>query len=705
MASFFISAAGNNANNGTSTGTPWQTIEGTGLNAKWASINSGDTISFRKGDTFYGEIIVGKSGASAATPIILNSYGAGANAVISGFTQVTSWTSAGGNKWTSPVLSNGSLTTVDMLTIDGVYYAKGRYPKLGSEGNNGWRTIDSGSTLTLIKDAATNGTTGTNWAGSGWIIRPNAWKIEKKIVATHSGINLTPNTSLSGTTNPKIGYGFFFQDPSTAAQIALCLSQHGDWYYDNATKKVTIWTTLDPNSNYVIKVSTRGRLIQCVSRNHIRVDGLRIEGANEWGTYHYNALGNQIINSEVVFCGYDGVHGRQAANADLFVDNCTIHEIGDFGVNGRDATGPITVTNNSIYNIGMYAGMGSLEVSTHKTGVVTTKANPCIVSNNLVYNCGYVGMKPAGPNMVVERNIVHDYCNIVDDGAGIYSSSPDATTTGKFIRNNLVWNGIGAPEGANGNSRANGIYIDDTSRDYTIYENYAWNGSKYGLYVHNSVNPNVHDNLFYNFPDPDGVVLFSHDTNAYPDISSAEFKNNEIWILDAAQHGGAFWSFDTDQRDFFAAVSDANNNYWIRPVPAPSVKLIFGIVNLFHSSAPLEIRTVYTLPEWRTYTSGWEANSKEYSDIATKVFSFGTDPLTITRIEYNDTNVDKIVNLGSQSYRDGKGNVYYGGNLTVAPRTAIALVASDDVAPAPIKIMMKNGKVVMKNGNIVVKTG
>ena len=59
---YFVSSAGSDSNNGTTTGTPWQTI--TKVNA--GVYNGGDTISFAGGQSFTGGIAMGASGSSVA---------------------------------------------------------------------------------------------------------------------------------------------------------------------------------------------------------------------------------------------------------------------------------------------------------------------------------------------------------------------------------------------------------------------------------------------------------------------------------------------------------------------------------------------------------------------------------------------------------------------------------------------------------------
>lgn len=71
-AHYYISAAGNDSNDGVTTGTPWLTIAAAN---NWFYI-PGDTLSFRGGDTFTGAVLISQSGTNGS-PILVNSYGTG----------------------------------------------------------------------------------------------------------------------------------------------------------------------------------------------------------------------------------------------------------------------------------------------------------------------------------------------------------------------------------------------------------------------------------------------------------------------------------------------------------------------------------------------------------------------------------------------------------------------------------------------------
>lgn len=110
---FFISATGSDGNDGLTTSTPWQTITKVNTNG----YVPGDTISFKGGDAFLGNMLVAPgTQPGVATRIVISSYGTG-NATI-----------AGGNTYAIK-LSNCGYITIKNLTLTGTAYgSSGTYP-------------------------------------------------------------------------------------------------------------------------------------------------------------------------------------------------------------------------------------------------------------------------------------------------------------------------------------------------------------------------------------------------------------------------------------------------------------------------------------------------------------------------------------------------------------------------------------------------
>src|SRR6267154_752826 len=79
---YYVAAAGSDSNNGTSTGTPWQTIS----KVNGSTFSAGDSVLFNRGDVWYGSSLTAPSSGSSGSPITFGAYGIGANPIIKGST-------------------------------------------------------------------------------------------------------------------------------------------------------------------------------------------------------------------------------------------------------------------------------------------------------------------------------------------------------------------------------------------------------------------------------------------------------------------------------------------------------------------------------------------------------------------------------------------------------------------------------------------
>ncbi|MET3923530.1 hypothetical protein ABIB26_004496 [Arthrobacter sp. UYEF20] len=112
---YYLSDAGDDSNVGTSVDAPWKSIS----KINETVLAPGDSVSFRRGDTWNGGVVVNQSGTARAS-ITLNSYGSGSPPTIV--------VGQSGNC----VRVNGNFVTVDGLRAEGCGYAG-----FGIYGDNG----------------------------------------------------------------------------------------------------------------------------------------------------------------------------------------------------------------------------------------------------------------------------------------------------------------------------------------------------------------------------------------------------------------------------------------------------------------------------------------------------------------------------------------------------------------------------------------
>ena len=79
---FVSSSGGNDSNSGLTPEASWASLDRVNL----ASLNPGDSVQFKSGDTFYGQLTIDESG-TAEKPILFTSYGSDGPAVIDGATR------------------------------------------------------------------------------------------------------------------------------------------------------------------------------------------------------------------------------------------------------------------------------------------------------------------------------------------------------------------------------------------------------------------------------------------------------------------------------------------------------------------------------------------------------------------------------------------------------------------------------------------
>lgn len=151
---YYIDNHGNDLNNGLTQKTAWQTISK--VNSMFHIFQAGTRILFKRGQVFYGSLLVSKSG-NVASPIEIGAYGTGINPIITGFTNVTSWTNLKGNIWESKTAAS-TLPTCNMVIINGTEYAMGRFP------NTNYLTYQSHVKNTAITSTDLTGT--PDWTGA-----------------------------------------------------------------------------------------------------------------------------------------------------------------------------------------------------------------------------------------------------------------------------------------------------------------------------------------------------------------------------------------------------------------------------------------------------------------------------------------------------------------------------------------------------------
>lgn len=619
---YYISNAGSDGNNGLTPATSWQT---TGK-INGASFNAGDSILFKRGDTFYGHIII-KNNGSIGKAIIFSSFGTGANPVISGFTKVNSWTSLGSNLWesTSAVSAN---SRISLVSINGGLVAMGRYP------NSGWRTVGS-STGNSITDPTLDA---TNWSGAELVTRKTQWVIDRDLITSQSGTTI--NFTASSFYSPTNGYGYFIQNDIRT------LDSQNEWYYNTTTKKISVYSTTQPIN---VSVSSVDTLISMLYKSDISISGIDFTGAGK-GSISMGSCAKVKITNCTFNLNYSGIISNDwgGSSDSIILRSCTFSNIQNDGVFLSSEFTNGIIDSNLFKNVGLIPGMsGSGDNSA--TSFASQAQNGSSISYNKVDSCGYIGIFFSGSNTTVNNNYVNNTCFIKGDGAGIYfKTEPSFSDTNVKVRNNIVRNTTGNLSGTTSTyPSAHGIYLDDYATNVELYGNTVYKSGAGGLFIHNGSHINVHNNIF--FDNYDSQLLFQND-NGMPSLTGSSFFNNQFIARLSNQ-----LCLNYISNNAVTAWGSMDSNYYARPI---NDSLVFsGTINNAGSYQK------NNLTGWQSY-SGFDLNSKKSPKIITDT--------SYLRFEYNATTSNKTIAL-DQPYIDVVGNGY-SNSLTLAPFTSIVLI-------------------------------
>ncbi|MEJ7586591.1 MAG: T9SS type A sorting domain-containing protein [Ferruginibacter sp.] len=604
---YFSSSTGNDSYSTTqaqSQATPWKSISK--LNSIFSTLVAGDIVYFKRGDTFYGSIVVNKSGSSGK-PITITAYGTGARPIISGFTTLSSWSSVGNGVYKAT--ASGISSSLNMVTLNKLPQHLGRYPNLNAS-NGGYLNYESSGTTTITDNELTST---TNWTGAELVVRKAKHVMERWPITGHSGTKITYQPGTSAYHTAYAGYGYFIQ------KDIRCLDQVGEWFYNTSTKDMNMYFGTAGPSSSSVKVSTTDILMNISRYSFISVSELSFEGAN---TYAINIGSTTTTSSNVTvsYCdiNYSGKDAVYATNADYTnVNNCNIDNSFNNSIEIENEGGTSTFASiryNNINNSGSKPGMGASYGHSHQA--ITSYCNDAVIEYNTVDSTGYIAISFYFNNAKIRNNYITNFSFVKDDGGGIYTwTGPVGGPVyyGREIKNNILLNAIGAAYGTPSiQNTASGIYMDDGVVGVTISGNTVANSALAGIYIHNTHEISITNNTLYNCAEQ---VLFVHDNITPTDpIRNVVLKNNTMVAKSALQ---LCFNMRTIKDDI-NQTGPTDSNYYSRPVDD-------GIAIGALSSV---LKTSYSLEGWKTkYAKDSKSKKSPKSVLLYKINSLLTSNL------------------------------------------------------------------------------
>ena len=555
---YFSSASGDDSRTSTqakSASTPWKSLSK--LNTFFSSLLPGDSVLLNRGETFYGSIVVNKSGIKGS-PIVIGAYGSGNKPVVTALTRLSNWVAIGNGVYESYNFSLGA--NLNILLLNDIQQPIGRYP------NTGYLKLEShsGNTITDNELSST-----PNWTGAELVLRANHWKIERYKITSHSGTTIY----FTGT-YAQNNYGYFIQNSVKA------LDQLGEWSYNPSTKKVSMYFGTKSPSSYNVTASALDSLVSSKSKSYVVFDNLTLKGANKYNVNINSGTDFQVKNCDILFSGINGV---QVSNHTYFkIENCTVLNSNNNGIAGGSNS---VIRNNIVKNSYSIPGMGQ-NGDGQGSGIQVGESS--IAEYNQVINSGFNAIMFNGDSCIVKNNYIDTFCFVKDDGAAIYTAnSMNLTYKGRKVTGNIVLNGIGAADGTNTtSSSADGIYMDDDANGVEISGNTITNTNR-GIYLHNSRDIIVKNNI--SFDNSSGQLHMKYDGLGSP-LRNHTITNNIFFSKLAKQITSSIYT----KVDDIASIGRLDSNYYARPIDDRTS--ISNVTYLYSSS---EDKNYFDLAGWK----------------------------------------------------------------------------------------------------------
>lgn len=640
----FVSTSGSDTAAGTSQGTAWATISKVNTSAM-----SGDTVYFNRGNTWYGSI------RPATSNIKYKAYGTGVNPLITGFTAVESWSNLGNNIWEGTV--NGGLATSNMVSINGVNTAMGRYPNFGSA-KDGYLTGESGSNTTTMINSTLTGT--PNWTNAEILIRHQDWSSNRGTITAQSTTTLTYT---SGSTYAfSANHGFFIQN------AAATLDVQNEWYYydANGTKKIQIYSKSSPTN---VKVATLTTLVDMTytsgtAKTGISFTGIDFSGCN--GTLFKNFYAN-YTTIDSCSLSYAGVSGVEYGNttSHLTIKNSTIKDCAMTGIYETYYTNVdnVLILNNTVQRIGINAGMiapisGLYAEGNSSIGIIAGSLNYTVYGNYLD-SIGYNGiaLRQNQNNTIVRKNSVLT-CGIVkNDGGCIYNGGQRglAAATNVIIDSNICLNlariGGGSSAGTGATTpHWRGIYLDATTIGVKVLWNFILNKSE-GIYLSHSVDCIIQNNQIYGGGDAASYAGIINVIDAF--TFNQGYQNtrrnrlvNNVFVTDST--AGVFYS-SYNTFGTLDNIGTLDSNFYYNSLPSTYFSAVSGSTN-----------ARYSFSGWRTAHPIYDIHSQYVTGASLPVYY------------YNTTKSNQIINFLGYSKKDGWGRSFHD-SYTLGPNLGILL--------------------------------
>jgi hypothetical protein len=626
---FYFDAISGSDANACTLAAPCQTK--TAFNA--LSLVAGDTVYFKRGQTFPGGFFVTASGTSGSH-IVIKPYGTGSQPNPGGVTPLT-LTHTSGNLYQQTGYTG---VPPNFLVQNGT---------IMPWANSGLMTyIPSGSTTTVL-DVGSNASLAP--AGTILAVMSSSYTWDVVTVTVQGSTTLTVSPALT------------FMNPAGDVASAWMIMNGtptvtGQWNYVSGTITVNSLTT--PTGWGAPTYDT----VFYVSGQYIDFDSLTISGGNNALVYaSFQTAGGPTLNNDSLIDGYDLLFSRGSSH--WTVTNCVMEQATDNGFFREDPTYFQAFTNDIIKYIGMNPGMGRSGNAATYSGINYANGDSANTLTGLtIDSVGYLGIGFSGSSSVVNRNVVGHCMQIKGDGAAIYTWIPSGTTY--HVPDSICYNyayKIGGSVALSGSTSSSvlmdGIYLDAYSNNILVSHNTVDSAVGAAIFV-----KGINHTVTYNTTHNSGYAEFwAFEQSGGATITGLSVNNNQFGAISSSDADIRLQTVNNDLSTF----GTINNNYYAHALlTAP-----FWMQNSSGNS-------YLTLAGW-TSALGYDVNST----FLLRTMSFYGNPTQST----GSANIPVISS-------DLLGNRYQN-TVTLQPRTGLLLYPIGSfIGPIPrgVRIIISN---------------
>ena len=671
---YYISSTGTNTNpTTTSSSNPLAFTSFSSI-----ALNAGDTVFFKRGDIFRGQINIGASGTTS-NPIVFTAYGTGATPIISGSEIITNFTIANNAIFpTSKVYKTFYNTNnIKNLFVNGVQMTIAQTPNVGAATQFETVNSNSGVSKTGFKSSFSNVGTTINWAGAKVCVRTSLWTWETRTVENMIGTD-SINYPSAPTNQPTGGmagsqgfggYGFILFNKKEL------IDAPGEWFY-NGTDTLYYYPVNNASpSSQTIDASVYKFGIYSQSRSNITISNLAFQYQDSAAIFFVGKNNNNIVIQNCTF-NNQNIFGIKISGTNNLITQNTFRDC-----NGRsldfDSCVNTIASYNSFKRNGMFRNYGVMGDEDNLTAFASFKSNNVYIHHNVFDSTGYCGLRCDGDNTtnttIVEKNILSNCMMLTTDGAPLktYGSFSKAI----YYRNNFISNYEGNNAGAPANTSFHtaGIYFDVYAsnckiENNTIEQSNSTSSITNGIYSNADRNMTIKRNIVFG-----GVNegIFINDRLSAPNQTSGDSIYYNI-IFGKGPKSVSIRETSANTTDVTQMnLGKYDSNYYYTPYSSTTTKVTRA------AGDPKGTGTSgnYSLTDWRTLT-GNDTKTKENSFI----WASGIDSSYLFK---NPTDRDSTINLNNSIYTDLDGNIVQN-NFVLSAWTSRVLIKTTTAVTAVV---------------------